>query len=370
MRLLPILAAAAMVAAAGVPAQSNCAGPGPATAIATQTPFQGNNLYGHPNYPLPPGPTYTGFSFLFDLTLNVPVDITGIDIDLYDAGGLVNTGTTTVTSPNQVGATTNVTFFIFPGITWVGMEANPTLWAQLGTGTLTVGQPHAPSPAVFAAPFSLTPGLWAVAFKVDMTTTGPNPGPLHPMLDPRAAPLTPAPTSFSDPALTISNLQFQRESWTNTLAPSIHWQNVALNYIPRSGYANWTSFGTGCVAPAVPMMMVNARPLIGTTITFQTMGITPGTLFNVWLFGFLPNVNGVDLTPYGLPGCRLYLQLGSTITTNLSPVSLGTSSVPLPIPLDPSYNGIVLYGQSAPMTTGVNAGFFASNAVCVALGLF
>jgi hypothetical protein len=367
MRLLSLLAAAATVAAAGVPAQSNCVGP---TVFPTQTPFAGNNLYGHPNYPNPPGASYTGFSFLFDLTLSVPIDITGIDLDLYDAGGLVNTGTTTVTSPNQVGANANVTFFIFPGQTWVGMEANPSLWAQLGTGTLTVGQPHAASPAVFTTPLNLTPGLWAIAFKVDMTTSGPNPGPLHPMLDPRAVPLTPAPTSFSNAALTITNLQFQRESWTNTLAPAIHWQNLALNYIPRPGHANWTSFGTGCVAPSLPLMTVSARPVMGTTISFQTTGISAGTSFNLWLFGFLPDAIGRDLTQFGLPGCRLYLQLGSTITTNLSPVGAGTASVPLPIPLNPSYNGIVLYGQSAPMTPGLNAGFFASNAVCVALGLF
>src|SRR5437773_1086795 len=89
MRSLSLLVALAATAAATY-AQSTCTGPGPAGVLATQNPFSGNSLYGHPNYPNPPGPTYTGFNFLFDLTLNVPVTINGIDIDLYDAGGLVN----------------------------------------------------------------------------------------------------------------------------------------------------------------------------------------------------------------------------------------------------------------------------------------
>ena len=175
MRSLPLLVALAATAAATY-AQSTCNGPGPASVLATQNPFSGNSLYGHPNYPSPPGPTYTGFNFVFDLTLNVPVVINGVDLDFYDAGGLVNLGNnTTTTSPNQVGATTNIGLFIIPGVSWVGNENTPGNWAQISTGTATVQNPHVASPGVFTTPITLTPGLWAIAIKVDMTTSGPNP---------------------------------------------------------------------------------------------------------------------------------------------------------------------------------------------------
>ena len=367
MRTLPVLVASA-AATAAVLAQSNCsAGAGPATALATQTPFNGNSLYGHPNYPLPPGPTYTGFSFLWDLTLVAPIDVPQIDIDLYDSGGLVNLGNGSSTiSPNQVGATTNVTLFLLPATTWLGNESNPSAWFTLGTGTLTVSTPHAHSPAVFTPPLNLPSGQWAFACKVDQTTTGPNPGPLHPMLDPN----TTVPGIYTDPVLRWINVQFQRESWTPTLASAAHTQNIEIHYTPTSGYANWTSYGTGCVAPNLPALTLTSRPVIGTTVTFQTANILAGTLFDFWLFGFAADANGLSLGAFGLPGCSLYLQLGSGITINVTAVSSGIATVQLPIPNDASYSGIVLYGQSAPATSGVNAGFFASNAVCVALGLF
>ena len=367
MRHLPVFVVF-VVSTAAVLAQAGCsAGAGPATALATQTPFAGGSLYGHPNFPSAPGAGYTGFNFLFDLTSIVSIDIPQIDIDLYDAGGVVNLGNgTTTTVPNQLGATANVELYIHPAATSVGIEAMPSLWFLLGSGTLTVAGPHAHSPIVFSPPLNLPPGLLGIALKVDQTTTGPSPGPLHPMVEPA----TTVPGTYSDSVLTVVNVQFQRESWTATLASATHTQNIELHYTPLSGYANWTSFGTGCVAPTPPIMVLGSRPVIGTTIDFQTGGILAGTLFNFWLFGFAPDPSGFDLGSFGLPGCNLYLQLNSPITTNMSGVSNGIATVPLPLPNNMSYNGLVLYGQSAPMTPGFNAGFFASNAVCVAIGLF
>lgn len=363
MRSLPILLA--LVCAPGLLAQANCStAAGPATSLATRTPFTGNSLYGHPNFPQPPGSTYTGFSFLFDLTLTEPIDITQIDIDLYDAGGLVDLGNgMTVVSPNQVGGTAPVELYL--NLTpWMGHETNPSAWILYGSGTLTVRTPHQHSPAVFATPVSLPVGTWGIAFKVDMTTTGPNPGPLHPMLDPA----TPQPAMFTDPAMTITNLQFQRESWTATLASPSHWQNLEFHYNRTPGFANWTSFGSGCPAAAAPVLALDQRPVVGSTVTFETSNIAAGTVLNFWLFGFSASPFGLDLTPFGMPGCNLYLQLGTTVT-NVSVVQNGLASVPLPIPLNTSFAGIVLFGQAAPGTTGVNAaGFVASNAVCVAIG--
>lgn len=367
MHCLPLAAAFAAVASS-VLAQATCNASGLPTTLATQNPFFGNNLYGHPNYPTLPGPTFPGFSFLMDLTTAAPIDISRIDIDLYDAGGLVQVNsTTTVTSPNQVGATAPVTFYIVPAQSWVGNEANQQAWGPIGTGTLTVSTPHADSPIVFSPPINLPAGQWGVLIQVPQTTNGPNPGPLHPMLNPTTTP----PMPYVDAAITMTNVQFQRESWTNLLGSGSHTQNLEIHYQPMSGFANWTSFGAGCVAPNVPVLQLAARPVIGTTIDFQTTNIQPGTLFNFWLFGYTPDVAGLPLDAYGMPGCALHLQLGSPLTTSITAVNAGQADLPLMLPNDPSFSGQVLFGQSAPMTAGANAaGFYASNAVCVAFGQF
>jgi len=367
MRALPLLAALCATNAVLL-AQANCsAGAGPPTSLATQSPFFGNSLYGHPNYPNSPGPAYPGFNFLFDLTPITAIDITRIDLDLYDDGNLVQVNTTTtVTSPNQVGATTVVEIYVIPGVSWIGNELNPAAWLLYGTGTLTVANFHQPSPIVFTTPITIPAGLWAVAIKVAPTTTGPNPGPLHPMLDPLTTPAVP----YADAVINVVNLQFQREAWVLPPAPSSHRQNLVWHYTPMSGYANWTSYGTGCVSPNVPVLGLAARPVIGTTIDFQTSNITAGTVFNLLLLGFAPDPNGFSLAGFGLPGCNLYLQFGSPVVSNLSAVTGSTANSQVQIPNDPSYSGVVLYAQSAPMTSGFNLGFFASNAICVAFGLF
>jgi len=367
MRILPLIAA---FGAAGTTlfAQANCsAGMSPPLTLATQNPFAGGSLYGHPGYPTPPGPTFPGFSFVFDLTPNVAIDISQIDLNLYDSGGLVDLGNgTTVTSPNQVGATATVTFYIFPGASWVGNEQNPTAWGPLGTGTLTVAPANTHSQIVFNPPINLPAGLWGVALQVPQTTNGPNPGPLHPMLDP-----TPTlPATYADTVITVDHLQFQRESWTNLLASPSHLQNLEFHYTASADFAQWTSFGTGCVAPNPPTLALAQRPVVGTTIDFQTTNIQPNTLFNFSLFGFTPSPNGTSLGSFGLPGCDLYLQLGSPMSITLSPVTAGAANSQMTTPNHPAFSGIVLFSQSAPMTPGANIGFYASNGVCVAFGLY
>lgn len=366
MRALPLFLAFCATATAAF-AQANCsAGASPALTIATQTPFGGNSLYGHPNFPSPASSTYPGFSFLFDLNPNVAITISRVDLRLFDDGGVVDLGNgTTVNMPNQVGTTTTVTWYVQPGVTWVGSETTQALWLPYGTGTLTVGASGADSPVVFSTPLSFPPGLWACALVVDMPTTGAAPGPLHPMLDPNTGGVVP---SYGNSAMTWTNVQFQRESWTASLAPPVHKQNLEIHYTTQSGYANWTSFGTGCVAPNAPVMGLTARPILGTTITFRTTGIQTSTPFVFWLFGFAPDATGSSLAGFGLPGCNLYLQLGPGLVTNVSSVTFGLATVTLALPNTPSLSGVVLFGQSAPATPGLPAGFVASNAVCVAVG--
>lgn len=359
---LPI-AAALLGAAAPVLAQANCS-PGTPTALATRTPFGGNSLYGHPNFPSPPGPAYTGFNFLFDLEVTGQVDISRIDFDLYDAGGAVDLGNGTIVNiPNQVGNTTTVNFYIIPLGPWAGNELTQGLWGQLGSGTLTVGQPHADSICNFATPISIPSGTWAVCLEVLQVATGTNAGPLHPMLDPA----TPSPTQFVDSALRITNLQFQRESWTQTLASATHWQNLEFHYSLSPGSATWSRFGSGC-GTTPPALSLQSRPLLGTTATLETSNIQSGTALDFWVLSFASNPSGLTLAPFGLPGCTLFLQ-AAPLVLQITGVSGTTSTLPLPIPNDPSYVGVTLFCQSAPATSGVNpGGFLVSNAVCMSLG--
>lgn len=364
MRILPI-AVATLGVTLPVVAQATCS-PGAPLALATRTPFSGNSLYGHPNFPNPPGPAYTGFSFLFDLVLTTQIDVTRIDFDLYDAGGLVDLGNgQTVVMPNQVGNTTTVDFYILPLGPWAGNELTQAVWGLLGSGTLTVGQPHADSPCVFTPAITVPAGTWAICLAVNQVTTGPNAGPLHPMLDPA----TPAPTQFVDPIWTITNLTFQRESWTQTLASPTHWQNLRFRYALSNGAANWTRFGLGC-GTTPPSLDLLTYPVIGTTANMETSQIQLGTLLNFWVFSFASNPSGTSLTPFGLPSCVLYLQPAPVVTI-ITGVTGTTANFGLTIPNDPSYNGVVLFCQSAPATAGANqGGFLVSNAVCMSLGLF
>ncbi len=366
MRILPLLVALGAVSTP-VLAQAGCtAGAGPTTTLATMNPFAGTSLYGHPNFPNSPGPGYPGFSFLIDMQPIVDIAISRIDLDLYDDGNLVQVNsTTTVTSPNQVGATTTVTFYLFPGPSWVGNELNQAAWGPLGTGTLTVAPHHTDSQILFNPPVLLPAGSWGIAIQVPPTTTGPNPGPLHPMLINPTTPTLPLP--YTDGVLTMTNVQFQRESWTQAPVSAAHQQSIEIHYAPQTGYANWTSFGIGCGSPVAPQLQLGARPRIGTTIDFRTVGIAPNMPIAFYALGFTPDPFGFPLGQFGLPGCHLYLQFGSPLVTSIALVNGGLATLPLPVPNDVSFSGLVLYAQAAP-STGPSAVFALTNAVCVAIG--
>lgn len=359
--LVPVTLTASLLA------QSNCAaGPSPAATLATLDPFNAPSLYGHPNYPTLPGPSFPGFSFLFDVQLAGAVDISRIDVDLYDDGGAVQVSTTvTVTSPNQVGATAPVTIFLCPAATWMGQETMMGNWAPLGTGTLTVAPHHTDSQMIFNPPVNLPAGNWGIAVQVPQTTNGPNPGPLHPMVDPNTAP----PPAYVGTPLVITNLMFQRESWTNALTSLSHTQSLEFHYQGSSDYADWTSFGAGCGPATPPTLGLSDRPVIGTTVDFTTTGISAGAQLAFTLFGFAPDPAGTSLAPFGLPGCAAYLSLAAPPIVTVAPVVSGAAALPLALPNSASYSGVVLYAQSAPLLGG-NPVFEVSNAICVGIGLY
>jgi hypothetical protein len=113
-------------------------------------------------------------------------------------------------------------------------------------------------------------------------------------------------------------------------------------------------------------MTTSARPVTGTTYNIVTSNIQPGTFLGATLLGFGQINPGVDLGFLGAPGCSQYLNPTSQIIF----VSTGTSySQPLTIPNDPSYVGLVLYGQGAAFTSGLNSlGVVLSNGIAMSIG--
>lgn len=355
-----------VVFGASLSAQSTCSStPGPATTLATMNPFAGGSLYGHPGYPTLPGPTFPGFSYLIDCTQVVDVEVSRIDMDLYDDGNLVQVNpTTTVVSPNQIGATAPVTVFLYPSTTWVGNETNPNAWGQLAVGTLTVAAFHTDSQILFSPPLILPAGTWGICIQVPQTQNGPNPGPLHPMVDPA----TTTQGIYNGPGITMVNVNFQRESWTASLTSPAHTQSLEFHYQPVGDYANWTTFGAGCGQPT-PQLGLLANPVVGTTFDLETSNIAASSQLNFWLLGFAADPVGTSLAPFGLPGCTAWLQLNAIINT-ASTVTAGVATLPITIPSNPTFSGVTMFAQAAPLIAGTNLTFHTTNAICIAFGLY
>jgi hypothetical protein len=116
------------------------------------------------------------------------------------------------------------------------------------------------------------------------------------------------------------------------------------------------------------VISASARPVIGTTIQIRTTNIQPGTFFSLLAlsFGNIP-LPGVDLGFVGMPGCKQYV--ATPVVTNLGSVIGGQHTQNLTIPNVGSYVGIQLYGESAPLTAGLNvANIVTSNALCLHIG--
>jgi len=115
-----------------------------------------------------------------------------------------------------------------------------------------------------------------------------------------------------------------------------------------------------------PVLTMDARAVLGTTPNIVTTNITPGTLFNVFVAGLSGIPGGVSLTPFGMDGCRQYI---NPFTAFLVGLSGNDFVVPFGIPNDPSYQNVQFYFQSAPLTSNLNtAGIITSNGLCVKLG--
>jgi hypothetical protein len=128
--------------------------------------------------------------------------------------------------------------------------------------------------------------------------------------------------------------------------------------------------GSFSIQPADLVALANgssARPILGTTINLLTTHVPASAAFGADILSFTQFNPGIDLTILGMPGCRQFVGLDTTLT--FFPVS-GTGSVSLFIPNVPVYAGLHLYSQGAAFVAGVNPlGALASNGVDLKLDI-
>jgi hypothetical protein len=122
-----------------------------------------------------------------------------------------------------------------------------------------------------------------------------------------------------------------------------------------------------------PVLTATGRPVIGSTISLDTSNIAANTFVAVNSLSLTNIPTGLDLTFAGMPGCSLYLN-PTPILLNFFTINGGgvgpVESYSLPIPANPTLNGLELNFQTGVFSAGLNpAGILVSNATCLRLGV-
>ncbi len=143
--------------------------------------------------------------------------------------------------------------------------------------------------------------------------------------------------------------------------------NQPFNYYVDAGYftSPVTSFGTGCLTSAnqIPLL-TGTGGYYGSSVAFSlSRAPANSTLyFNLNLNPTTPLPGG----PFGAPGCTL---LDGQMAGFLSTAAGGSYNNSIPIPNDPGFYGLTLYGQAMIFDLFANQlGFAASNGVQIEVG--
>ncbi|GAB4146988.1 MAG: hypothetical protein Fur0037_15130 [Planctomycetota bacterium] len=113
-------------------------------------------------------------------------------------------------------------------------------------------------------------------------------------------------------------------------------------------------------------LAVSARPLVGTSFSWDTSDIPTGTVLGALLVGFQRFVPGINLSMVGAPDC---FQNVNYSVTSIFVATGPTQSTIWAIPNNAGLNGISLNGQSATFSAGFNPlGIITSNGVHLVIG--
>jgi hypothetical protein len=142
--------------------------------------------------------------------------------------------------------------------------------------------------------------------------------------------------------------------------------NAAL---PNAVDVSTVSLTTDPVDNAPLDIILDARPVLGTSPNFVVSGYDTATLAGIKILSFTQINPGLDLAALGMAGCRQYVGSDSLGVFFTAP---GQTSLPFitgGIPNSASLNNVLVFAQAATFTSGFNpTGVIASNGIRVLLG--
>lgn len=181
--------------------------------------------------------------------------------------------------------------------------------------------------------------------------------------------------NFAD--FNIWQLQFDRQTGSVTWA-WVHLSGIG-DYLVGSnrglGSQNLGSFDLTALLPGgfrvgtdnyQPMVLSGTAPTFGGTATFTTTAIPATASVLLQVVGLTPHAQGLDLSSFGMPGCRQYASADAVFI--LLP-SGGQAVYSIGIPNDLGLQGLPLVAQTLAFAPGLNAvGVLASNGVHAVVG--
>jgi len=135
---------------------------------------------------------------------------------------------------------------------------------------------------------------------------------------------------------------------------------------PQPGFAAAIPFGEGCNG-GVLWHRSDLRPAIGTTISLRIGPIPTAAVFTATVFGLTEHNPGIDLTPFGLPGCFQYTSIAGVQAAVLSGA---VATVAFTVPNNSAFAGVEVKTQGAALVPGYNAaGAMTSNGLRLTIDL-
>jgi hypothetical protein len=109
----------------------------------------------------------------------------------------------------------------------------------------------------------------------------------------------------------------------------------------------------------------SARPVIGTSTNLRTTNVPASSVLGATLLGLVEVTNGIDLTGFGMPGCRQYLNVDSS---SIWFPAGGVGVTPFNIPSGNWLIGLQVKSQGAALVPGINPlGALSSNGLRLTL---
>lgn len=116
-------------------------------------------------------------------------------------------------------------------------------------------------------------------------------------------------------------------------------------------------------------IQLSARPVLGSSPNFLIQGYDAATAVGATILSFTQFNPGISLAGVGAPGCFQYVNIDAINVFFTTPGQTTFPFINGGIPNNVTFNGILLYGQAATFTAGLNPlGVITSNGLRVLLG--